>query len=336
MALDTAILQGRFTSTGTTRTIPLRSDVDWMRVINLTEASAQNDVGVEFFWQRGFATGTGLRYFKSGGADTLNLLNLAAPLGFTLVDTSGSPLITANVLTTGSTNATQPVISTASTAGLTAGDIVRLSNDTGQPNLQGVDFQIDTIVNNVSFRIANTLANVPGAVGAGAASAYRKIHFDPIYYPRNRVIANITQAASAVVTTTVDHGLTVGQEVRFHVTADFEMIEMDNLSGTVTAVTSFVDSVSEATFTVDIDSSGFTAFVWVSATAFSATTFASVVPFGIDTGFAIASNVDLLADATENRALLGIQLSGGSDSPGGAVDDVMYWRAGKSFSVDNQ
>lgn len=326
MAFDTVIQQGRFTSNGLRRQIEIRSDVDWMWVYNETQIAAQNNVGVQYYWQRGFADGTGWRYFKSGGADTLNLLNLASPLGFSLLDTSANP-VNAAIAVTASSNATQPVVNTGNTAGLEAGDVVRLVNVAGVPNLGGIDFQIDTVVANVSFRIANALANVPGAVGG--AGFYRKIDFDPIYYPRRRFIVNVTQATNAVITTSVDHGFTVGQEIRFSIPADFAMVELDGLAGTITAVTA-------STFTVDIDTSGFTAFAYPTAAGFTSATFAQAVPFGEDVGQARTSNVDELGDATDNVAIIGMSLAGGADSPGGASSDVMYWVAGKSFSVDNQ
>jgi len=60
-----------------------------------------------------------------------------------------------------------------------------------------------------------------------------------------------------------------------------------------------------------------------------------MVPVGMDTGIALSSGVSISADATDNVAILGIQLVGGAASPGGAAEDVMYWVAGKSFSVSN-
>ena len=67
MADNTIIQQGRFTSTGVTKVIQLRSDIDWMRVYNLTVADNNQTtaVGVEYYWQRGFAQDTGIEYKKS-------------------------------------------------------------------------------------------------------------------------------------------------------------------------------------------------------------------------------------------------------------------------------
>lgn len=326
MAYDTVILQGRFTGDGSSQVLSLRSDVDFMWVYNETQLGAQNNVGVQYYWQRGMAAGTGIRFFKSGGVNTLNALTLAAGEGFTLFDSSGNA--TGNsIAVTATTNATQPVISTANTAGLATGSIVRLIDITNRHNLDGFDFEIDTIVANTSFRMRWPLVNNPG--GVGGAGFYRQVIFDPIYYPRRRFIANISQAAQAVVTTTVTNGFTVGQEVRFNIPAEFGMIQLNGLSGTIVAI-----NAGANTFTVDIDSSAFTTFAFPGNAAVPFT-FAQVVPLGEDTGIALALATDILADATINQAALGIILAGGPDSPGGDAGDVMYWVAGKSFSVTN-
>jgi hypothetical protein len=195
----------------------------------------------------------------------------------------------------------------------------------GQENISGMVFQIDTLVSNTSFRIDNPIATAPGAAGVGGL--WRQVRWDPIFYPRRRFINTISAANNAVVTTSADHGLTVGQEVRMVVPAVYGMTQMDGLSATITAVT-------VATLTLDIDSSAFTAFQFP-LPAIVPFTQAQVVPLGQDTPQSLISAVDILADAADNQSVLAMSLPGGTDLPGGALDDVMYWKAGKSFSVTN-
>jgi hypothetical protein len=154
------------------------------------------------------------------------------------------------------------------------------------------------------------------------------VKYDPIFYPRRRFAANITQASSAVVTCTVDHGLTVGQEVRLQVPAAYGMVEMDGLQATITATTA-------STLTLDVDSSAFTAFAFPlpAAAPFSP---ALVIPVGMDTGVALSNSVDDLADATENQSIIGVDLIAGNSSPAGNTSDVIEWRAWKAFSVNNE
>lgn len=324
----TILQQGRFTSNGTNKKLAIRSDVDYIRVYNTTVAAASQTTakGVEYYWQRGFADGAKWTYFKSNAANAANLSQYITSNGFSLLDTSLQTL-TAPVAVTGATNATQPVVSTGSTAGLAAGDIVRLSSLTGQENLAGIDFQIDTVVANTSFRWAYAIATAPGA--AATAGNWRKVKYDPIYYPRRRFIGNITAAANAVVSCTADHGLTVGQKVRIVVPDAYGMIQMNNLLATVKAVP------AANQLTLDIDSSAFTAFKFPLPidVPFSP---ALVVPVGMDTAQAITSSVNELADATVNTAIIGLELTAGASCPGGENNDVIYWVAGKSTSVNNE
>jgi len=109
----------------------------------------------------------------------------------------------------------------------------------------------------------------------------------------------------------------------------YGMVQMNNLLATVKAVP------AANQLTLNVDSSAFTAFQFPlpADVPFSP---ALVVPVGMDTAQAITSSVNLLADATENQAILGMELVGGADNPGGANNDVCYWIAGKSFSVNNE
>jgi hypothetical protein len=296
--MATIIQQGRFTSDGNTKILRVRSDVDWMKIINYTVADDDTQttgIGVEYYWQRGMSDDTGIEYKKSNAANAAQLVTALASGGFTRIDSSNNPL-GAKVAITAGTNAVQPVMSTGDTSGLVAGDVVRLSGMTGQESLSGIDFQVDTIVANTSFRIAYAMANTPGAVAT--AGFWRKVKYDPIYYPQYRYIANITRASNAVVTCTVDHGFTVGQKVRMVVPSEFSMIEMDGLQATITAVTS-------STITLDIDSSSFTAFTFAlpADAPFSP---ALVVPLGQDTAQSLSSSVDVLADAADNQAYIGM------------------------------
>lgn len=330
MADNTIIQQGRFTATGAAQTLQIRSDFDWIKVYNETAlAQAAADLGYEFYFQRGMTNGRGVVWTKLGTVanDPVTVGQIAANAGFTLIDSSANPVGNA-VAVTGTTNATQPVVSTANTAGLATGSVVRLSGLDNVPNIAGIDFEIDTVVANTSFRMRYALATAPG--GTATTGFYRQIKFDPLFYPRRRFVVNITQAASAVVRLSVTHQFTVGQEVRFVIPDAFGMVEMDGLLGTITAI-----STANNTITVNIDSSAFTAFAFPQAAAFPFS-WAEVVPVGEDTAQAISSSVDMLDDATINEGYIGVSLAAGTASPAGQILDVIYWVAGKSFSVDNQ
>ena len=324
---ETIIQQGRFVSSGVSEEIQVRSDIDWMRVLNYTIADAAQTtaVGVEYYWQRGMAADTGIEYLKSNAANAADLTDAMASGGFTLQDTSGSPLDPLNATTTDISNAAIPVVSNSGTNALVAGDVVRIINTTTAQQLGGMDF---TVGHNTLTSGTYSLDYMAQIVTATTGS-WRRIKFQPQFYPRHRSITKMTAATSMVVTMSVTHGFTVGQAVRFIVPAAYAMIEADQLIGNITAIDTTLTTGNS--ITVDIDSSAFTAFAFpVNADVpFSQ---ALVVPVGET---ADASSANLLDDATDNVSYIGMTLAAGANSPAGATSDQIYWSAGKSFSVSN-
>ena len=326
MMNGTILQQGRFTSDGTSKELNIRSDVDWMEVINYTVADDDTQttaVGVQYFWQRGMADDTGIEYKKSNAANAAQLTTALASGGFTLLDTSDQTPGTLNSTITAVSNAAIPVVTNTGTNGLSAGDVVRLIDITGAQQLGGMDF---TVGNNTLSSTTFSLDYMAQIV-AGTTGSWRKIPFQPQFYPRRRTITGITAATSAVITMSVTHGFTAGQAVRIKVPSAFGMTEMDNLIGNITAV-----STANNTITVDINSSAFTAFSFP-LTAAVPFTFAEVIPVGETANGTYANSLD---DATDNVSLIGMKLAAGADSPAGSSSDVIYWRAGKSFSVSNE
>ncbi len=302
--MSTAIhgqLSGTFTSDGAARNISLPCGYSEFRMINITDigsAAAATPV-MRAQGTSSMAAGSAYYNLKTNGAATLALETTTTTGGFTFVSDSGSASLSAAVAITGITNATPPVVSTASTAGLNNLDVVRVYGTTGQLNIAGLDFTIDTIVTNTSFNLAYMVA--PGA--AATAGFWRRVPFDARYYPRRRIITSISQATSAVIIMSVTHGYTVGQEVRIIVPSVFGMVEMNNLLGVITAINTTTNSI-----TVNIDSSGFTAFAFPSsATAALGVTFAQVVPVGEAAINSVSQPFgNLLDDATDNQSFTGI------------------------------
>ena len=321
MSNEAIIQQGAFVSNGATTTLKIRSGVDWIRTYNYTQIAANAmSTGYEFYWQLQMPQGGGLEWQSNAGGTAVNIIPIAAGAGFTLVDSSLN-FPGAMVAITGSSNVVRPIVLTGNTAGLSAGSVVRLTSVTGQPNLSGMDFTIDTIVPNTSFRIANALANTPGAVGT--AGFYSIIPFDPLYYPTRRFIVDITNAFPAVVTTSVNHGYVPGQSVRLNIPTVFGMTQANGLLVNITAVTA-------STFSVNLDTTAFSTFVFPGAAAVPFTQ-ATVNPVGEETDQ--FSNANLLDDATINTGYIGVTLAAGVDSPAGQNADVVFWMAGKSFNT---
>jgi hypothetical protein len=368
--------------------IQIPSNADWMVVRNFTQfgtvgnsggyfnGTANADTGVEYFWQRGMAAGTGIvKYYANTTATVTGDTLLTG--GFTLYDPSGQslgaqPNLGAPVATTASTNATRPVVSTGNTAGVSVGTVVRLSN-TAQTDVNGVDFVVGAVTANTSFELltaTNALATAPGAIGG--AGFYRIVYNgnNALFYPRRRYVVNITQAANAQVSTSVAHGLTPGQEVRFKIPTQSGMTQLNpqldnNYFPSASSVAAIVLTVvDDYNFTLNINTTGYTAFTWPTIIQ-EPCDFPTVTPFGEDTATALASNTaqvptiggvqifntntGILADSTVNTGYLGMILGAGGlgkitattpiYGPAGSIawtmgnvptGDTMYWVAGKS------
>ena len=326
--------QGKFTSTGASKTLNIRSDVDWIKVYNYTAAEQLvADLGFEYYFQRGMAQGTGIVYSKLGAQalDPTTVGTLAVGTGFYLIDTSLNVPGT-EYATTAISGAAIPVVSTGNTSGLAIGDIVRIYNSLGAIQLNSIDFTVGVVNANADF----TLAYMSQIVAANAGT-FRRIPYNPIFYPRNRYIVSISQAVEAVVVLTVTHGYKVGQVVSFVVpsvggsAASYGMTEINGLQGTILDIDTATNSI-----TVDIDTTSFTAFAFpTTAQAAAGFTQAQVVPVGMNTAEGLDSSVDILSDATLNTGLIGITLVGGANSPAGDANDVIYWTSGNSFSISN-
>lgn len=368
----TIIGQGSFTvgATVTNQVIAIPSGADWVKVTNYTQmgtAGGANASGVEYYWQRGMAVGTGVVKYKINTTDVNALIgDTLVGGGFTLYDPSGQtqgalPLLSSPVATTASTNVIRPVVSTGNTAGIAVGTVVRLSN-TVQSDVNGIDMVVGAVTANTSFTLltaSNALATAPGAIGG--AGFYRIVNTNPLFYPRRRYVTNITQAANAQVSTSVAHGLTPGQEVRFVIPAVSGMVQLNpnplnNYYPTGSSVSAIIQTVvDDYNFTINIDTTTYTAFTWPTI-AQQPSSFPEVTPFGEDTATSLAStgnqvpsingqqifntNTGILADSTVNTGFLGMILGTGGNGnalgaaitgpAGTATADVVYWVAGKS------
>jgi hypothetical protein len=328
---NTIIQQGRFTSTGAAKTLQIRSDIDWMKIYNVTVAAAGQTtaVGVEYYWQKGMPVGSQWEYKKSNAANAANLSSYITTGGFTVVDSTLGATGAIHATITAISNAAIPVVTVGVNHTLSAGNIVRLIDCAGGQQLGGMDFTVGYNTLGAGTFSLDYMAQIVAAT----TGSYRLIPYDAIFYPRRRYVTKITQAANAVVTMSVTHGYTIGQKVRFTIPSVFGMVEMNGLLATIIAINT--TTTSGNTITLDIDSSAFTAFAFPVSAAVPFT-YAEVVPVGENTSVAIAAGVDYLADATVNTGFIGMVLDAGADRPAGQNNDVIYWVAGKSFSIDNQ
>lgn len=357
--MDYTILgQGSFVqpATAVAQTIVIPSGVDWLNVYNFTQASGVAGNGYWFYWQRGFPNGQGIVHL-SGGAHAVTV-NTTANNAFLLYDPT---LQVAGARNNGSTGvsgftaANPAVVTVGATAGMAAGNIVRFDNLNNQPQYAGIDFSIGygtLTATTFSVDYLNSTASTPSTSGN-----FRVVPMG-IFYPRRRIITIIATGNPTVITLSVDHAFTVGQEVRLSfpggsggIWGDFA--RLDGLAVIITAVDTAV-GVGHNTITVNVDTTGFLAnsdgdsYAEQFAESASLVPFTpgEVVPIGEDTATALSStasqtplingvqiynsNVGILADSTVNTAYLGMTLASGAALPGGIAADSIFWVAGKS------
>lgn len=299
------VINGVITSTGSAYTLQLPFVPTKFETFNYTNAASTANPGVvkRAVWQSGMADASYVGVKNTAGAATDTTV-VATSGGFTPFDTSLDNQLQAVKTGTAVSTATPPEV-TINSHGYSNNDIVLIYGTTGALQIAGMPFTINNVAGNTfDLPYMATLAVAATAVKA------RKFNYQDPFSPRVRYVTAITQAASAVVTMSVTHGYSVGEKISFRVPAAFGMVEMDGLTGQITAI-----NTTTNTITVDIDSSGFTAFAFPAAAAFP-NEFALAVPAGQDSS--------VVSVPYFNNAAQGIIL--GSDVAG-AASDVIYYTA---------
>lgn len=340
----TILTGGSFTSTGVSVNIPIPSSADYFKTVNITQMAAAGTVCVagEWFGSKfgagASAANDGLRWRKAGSSAILidTFATATASDGFTYVTTA--PVVEAansNAITA-ITAANPAVVSQTNT--YSNGDFLRIYSTTGDLTIGGMVFQISS-ASGSGYTLLG-LANVSGnGLAAATNGTTRRISNFAAVDPEFLYVTNISKATSAVVSTSVDPSAfyVVGMRMKFTVPSSFGMKEMDQLTGTITAVNavSATSSIGAYNVTVDIDSSAFTTFTFP-ASALSPTSrlFATVAPAGIRTQFNAVTNTETGYNFLKNPFHTGqftpfIKLGGGAASPAGANADVINWMAYK-------
>lgn len=329
MAYDTITQIDRFTSDGATnKVVYVPSGVDRIIVENETQADAANNgYGFRYTWNRGSATDNTafntsmLKEYHPAGDQTMAIDKITNAIEF--IDTS-KKTPGAAVSVTGGTNVVQPVYTVGSTDALKDNFIVRISGS-DQTNLNGLAFSVD-VINGTTFKPKSALATAPGII-AGANGFYRlfaatKEAFD-LYKPATRILANISKATAAVVTCLVDHSFQVGTKVKFNIPSGYGMTELNGEEGVVTAVTA-------NTFTVDVDTSGYTTYTFPT---YASTPFTYAEAHLVGDG---KSSVSLLTPAkVVNQGYIAVVLPVGIALPGGNTDDVIRVISHKVAAINN-
>lgn len=315
--MSTIIQQGRFTSDGNAKIIELRGGVDWMTVYNRTQWSLVQSPGhgIIYEWMRGLDPSEGLRLNKSGGGDVI--AGQISDPAFTLLPKGASGLISGTTITKAS-----PPVCTANAHGFSNGNTVTLHNLTNMPQISGgtATFTIGNVTTN-TFELSFFDTNTANFV----AETSFKVESLPFFTWRGSwaVISSITLGSTTQVQLTTnepEQNYSIGTIFNFSIPSVFGTTELDGRQGSILSF----DSVTN-TYTIAIDSSTFTSFAWPNAAA---------VPFSPPTVQIEGTISNNSPDAVNNIEFIGMELASGRNGPAGSLGDIIFWKAGKSFSVD--
>lgn len=329
------MLQG-VTTAAQTATLPASLSINCgflptkVELINRTKIgdSSANQIWERVVWNSDFGSTNNYVEWHTASSTAMNVSNVTSN-GISVYDgkqsVSFGPAVTAGAL-----SKANPAQVTSVAHGLQTGDIVRITGPftatTAMNQLGGTSFVVTvTGANTFTIPIDTSGANFT----ATTVTTYRKLLVGGLFYPSRHTITAITAANPIVVTTSTNHGLTVGQQVRLRVPAIFGMTQANNLQGVITAVTANTLTIGS------IDSSAFTAFAWPAVTSLPFTQ-AMVIPVG--SGPSVVSTPpfwyeDKLDDATTNIGYQGFTIGTGLlQTATGAVigiaaSDVISWTA---------
>ena len=253
--------------------IELRSITGW--------GEASDAQAIEWFWEKSMAQGTAKGVLQSSEGSTPQLPAMTsytiAANGITTYDTANPPSFAA--LASSDINKTTFVVTMANTGSISVGDLVRVTVPVDMYQVSSYVFGVTAVTANTSI----TLGYMASAVSAGLAAFAANADTANItkfiqnrMYPRWNYIALITQATQAVVYFTAPNDYTPGEIVSFRVSSDYGMDEINNKPARVLSVT---NSATVSSITIDLDTSGYTAFSFpTSAIALAGVSPAVVVP----------------------------------------------------------
>ena len=323
----TLIMSGKFTSTGAGVNVVLPGGADYFRAVNITQAATTqaSGVGVEFEWfadtTASIPVGGALMISKTNSTNALNMSTVTTG-GFTYIEGA----IPNSAVSVGTTISQASSAVAAVTNTNSNGDRVRIYGVVGMRQISGMDFTVSSV-----SAAGYTLAGLNSAAFAAGATAFNVVTIAPyqVVAPEYLFITNISQAAQAVITVSTTHQYVAGMQIRLSVPSTYGMSQADGLVGTILSVGSY-------TITVDINSSGFSAWAWpTSAASINLPRFATLAPNGqkayydVSTATQYGYNVNQAPFRTAIDTPF-MYLAAGTLSPAGSSADVIWWEAYRS------
>lgn len=331
---------GYYTSDTTAQNIPLSDRPDFFQVTDTTNWGAASTAvaAMQSSWNTALPQGSYLQVGQISASAGSNYMYAAqgSSGGFTFIDQSRPPTYSKLSLT--GVNDSTWVVSTANTAGLAVGDIVRLINVTSFLQFSGPNLYQITAINGGSSFTLGYAATAGLSIGANGTSGFFQKVYPGAFYPSKQYIANITQASQAKVYFYRKNDFTPGEMVDFQIPVPFGMTQLSNLTAQSRGparVLSVVNSSTESSIVIDVDTTGFTAFTYPTTGAFTGGASPAVcvpagsgiVPLNGSATIPASPPGTNLVDAFDNRSQyvmnVGVNVVGASSA-------VMFWEAWKA------
>ena len=160
----------------------------------------------------------------------------------------------------------------SSTVSLYVGATVLMTGFTVDKQLGGMLFTVATVPTSTTFTIANFANWLNTASFTGGAQTFnvQLVTCPPLFQPQNAQITYISAANPAVITTSTNMALSVGQQVRLYVPKVFGMTQANFTTAVVSSIAANQITLGGAALGPNggwgvkngLDSSAFTAFVW--------------------------------------------------------------------------
>lgn len=331
------ILRGSFTSTGVNKALYLPMVPDTFEWWNETTYGTTPLTYVT----------SGIAFQEDGGIALLTQYNATAQL---ITKKSSANIVKffsrgtysfgpVQAMSTTFVTKANPANVTVTAHGYNTGDTVWIYGTTGMLQIAGAPYVITKVdANNFTIPVNST-----GFASAATAGYVKQFFLPYLYIPELCYITNVTQASQAVITTNINHNFVVGQEVGFAIPSQWGMTQLDSnnyLQTSFLPQQAYVTAVTANTLTVNINSTGFTAFSYpTSAVAAAGVTFPQVYAIGDqNTGYTSAPPPPFLG---VNNGVIGIPgafvantrqgvVLSAADSTTSVIQsnaDVIKWRA---------
>jgi hypothetical protein len=263
-------------STVIAQNIPMTDKPDWVFVKDLTNWGAQSTAANPIYseWFSSMAQGSYLAIGQPSSTTTGVTLysSQGTSGGFTFIDQTNPPTFSKVAIT--AVNGTTFVVLTGTTTGINVGDFVRLINVVGAHQISGPVLYQVTAVNpstSITLGYAASAASAGLVVANGTTGYYQKV-YPGQFLPNTMNVAYITQATQAVVYFFRQNPYTPGQLVDFQIPTPYGMTQLSNLTGRAGSgpfssnpagaarVLSVTNSATVSSITIDVDTTGYTAF----------------------------------------------------------------------------